>query len=134
MRHLAVLVLLFGGLVGVGRAAENESLQNELQQSPHRILCEAYLANNWELLVMNADGSGRQNLTNTPQVHEMYPQASPDGSKICFLADVEQDGDTLRSVYYMNADGTGRVKVAERARQPCWSPDGTRIAFVPQEF
>lgn len=134
MRHILARVVLFGGLVGAAWATENESLKTELQSSPHRILCEAYVDNNWELIVMNAGGTDRKNLTNTPDVHEMYPQASPDGSKICFLADVGQDGDTLRSVYYMNADGTGRVMVAERARQPCWSPDGTKIAFVPQEF
>jgi len=34
----------------------------------------------------------------------------------------------------MNIDGTSRVKVAGNARQPCWSPDGTRIAYVMGEF
>ncbi len=135
MRPLPVcfLAILFVGLVD-GRAPGGETLDSELQSSPHRILYESYVGNNWELMLMNADGSGTKNLTNTPKVHEMYPQASPDGSKICFLADVDQDGSTLRSVYFMNTDGTGRVKVSDRARQPCWSPDGTKIAFVPQEF
>jgi len=134
MKHRLAFIVLLVALVGAARADDDESLKTELQSSPHGILCEAYVENNWELLVMNADGSGLKNLTNTPDVHEMYPQVSPDGSKICFLADVEQNGDTLRSVYYMNADGTERVLVSERARQPCWSPDGTKIAFVPQEF
>jgi Tol biopolymer transport system component len=64
----------------------------------------------------------------------MFPQASPDGTRICFLVDAQIDADTIRSVYHMNADGTGRKLVAEKARQPCWSPDGTKIAFVKQEF
>ena len=68
----------------------------ELQQSPHRIVFESYEANNWDLFVINADGTGRENLTNTPEVHELYAQASPDGSKICFLADTQGDGDTVR--------------------------------------
>ena len=112
----------------------NPSSDDKPEVTKHRLLFEAYENDNWDLFIMHGDGSGRRNLTNTPDVHEMYPQASPDGSRICFLADVQQDGDTLRSVYYMNADGSGRTKVAEKARQPCWSPDGTRIAFVKQFY
>ncbi len=134
MKHTMVHAVLLLGFLGMARADDNEAQKAELKSSRHNILFESYAADNWELFVMNADGTGRKNLTNTPDVHEMYPQASPDGSKICFLADVQQGRSTLRSVYYMNADGTGRMKVAEQARQPCWSPDGTKIAFVPQEF
>jgi Tol biopolymer transport system component len=115
-------------------ATARKALFSELQNSPHRILFESYDKNNWELFVMNADGSSRRNLTGTPKIHELYPQASPDGSKICFLADVGQGRDILRSVYFMNADSSKRTLVAEKARQPCWSPDGTKIAFLKQEF
>ena len=106
----------------------------ELQQSPHRIVFESYENNNWDLFVINADGTGRENLTNTPFVHELYAQASPDGSRICFMADTQGDGDTIRSVCLINADGTERITVAEKARQPCWNPRGDKIAFVNQEF
>jgi Tol biopolymer transport system component len=131
--------IILSGLVLLPLAAEktalaNEGLLEELRSYPHKIVFESYVDDNWELFLMNADGSGRRNLTNTPDVHELYPQASPDGTKICFLADVMVGRDTLRSVYYMNADGSGRKLVAEKARQPCWSPDGKKIAFLPQEF
>jgi len=115
-------------------AAQSMDLPAELGTVPHKILYETYDKDNWELFIMNADGTGKRNLTNTPNIHEMFPQASPDGVRICFLADVQKDGDTIRSVYYMNADGTGRKLVAEKARQPCWGPDGNRIAYVKQEF
>jgi len=116
-------------------ASDAESvLRAELAAVQDRILFERYENNNWELYVMNADGSNPQNLTQTPTLHEMYPQASRDGARICFLQDELRDGETVRSVYYMNADGTGRTLVAENARQPCWSPDGSRIAFVKNEF
>jgi hypothetical protein len=121
-------------VAAIAQAGGDEALEAELHASPHKILFEAYVDDNWDLFVMNADGSGRKNLTNTPDVHELYPQATPDGTKICFLADVQQGRDTLRSVYYMSADGTGRKLVADKARQPCWSPDGTKIAYLPQEF
>ena len=134
LHHALSTLLVLVAVCGAAWTQEPESLRQELQQYRHRILFERYVDNNWELFVMNADGSGVSNLTHTPAIHEMYPQASPDGTRICFLADVEQDGATLRSVYYMNADGSNRTLVAEKARQPCWSPDGTRIAFVKQEF
>ena len=127
------LVLVCSLAASDGEGAAGAPLA-ELDAYPHQILYERYDGDNWELYVMNADGSGKENLTMTPDIHELYPQASPDGTKICFLADVAQGEDTLRSVYYMNADGSDRVLVAEKARQPCWSPEGRRIAFVKQEF
>ncbi len=89
---------------------------------------------NWELCLMNADGSNQVNLTNTPDSDEMYPHSAPDGKKISFVADEMVGGRKVRNVYYMNLDGTGRVKVADDARQPCWSPDGKTIAYLPAEF
>jgi Tol biopolymer transport system component len=118
----------------IGDAADVAAFRRELAANPNKILWEAYDGDNWDLFIMNADGSGKRNLTHSHGQHELYPQASPDGTKIAFLMDVQKDGDTLRSVYYMNIDGTGRTLVAEKARQPCWSPDGAKIAFVPQEF
>ena len=115
-------------------SADEAALQAELSASPHKILFESYRDDNWDIFVMNADGSDVRNLTNTRDVHEMYPQASPDGTKICFLADVEKDGNTIRSVYYMNSDGSGRTLVAEKVREPCWSSDGSKIAYCKQEF
>ncbi len=120
--------------VSGGDQDEIARARGELSKLPWQILYEAYDEDNWEIFVMNADGSRKQNLTNTPGVHELYPQASPDGTRICFLADIERDGQTYRSVYVMDSDGSNRKLVAERARQPCWSPDGKRIAFVKQEF
>ena len=114
--------------------AAEEAVLEELKSVPHKILYETYVDNNWEIFVMNADGSGRRNLTNSANDHELYPQASPDGTMICYLRDTEQNGRTVRNVYYMNADGTGRMLVADRARQACWSPDSKKIAFVKQEF
>jgi Tol biopolymer transport system component len=132
--HLSVLGILAFLVLGATPIAADDALGDELKACPHRILFERYEDDNWELFVMNADGSGTENLTQTPGVHELYPQASPDGSRICFLVDSENDGKTVRSVYLMNADGSDRRLVAEMGRQPCWRPDGAQIAFVKQEF
>jgi len=89
---------------------------------------------NWELYLIDADGSNPVNLTNTPDSDEMYPHSSPDGKRLCFVADEKVGGRKVRNVYWMNVDGTGRVKVADNARQPCWGPDSKTIAYLPAEF
>jgi Tol biopolymer transport system component len=109
-----------------------------LEKIPFKIVHETYRRTdgkeNWELCLVNADGSNSVNLTATPDVDEMYPHASPDGTKICFVTDVGTGKDRLRSVWYMNIDGSGRVKVADNAREPCWSSDGKTIAYVKGEY
>jgi D-alanyl-lipoteichoic acid acyltransferase DltB (MBOAT superfamily) len=34
----------------------------------------------------------------------------------------------------MNSDGTDRVKIADNAREPCWSADGKSVAHLKGEF
>jgi Tol biopolymer transport system component len=111
----------------------------DLSSLPFRIVFESFQEadgdSNWELLMVNADGSNRVNLTNTPDIDEHYPHASPDGTKILFVA-IEGEGrrDRKRNVYYMNVDGSGKTLVAENAYQPTWSGDGRSIAFMKGEY
>lgn len=121
-------------LVGIGTAETNNNDIGRFENYPYKIVYETYREKNWELYLVNADGSDSINLTRTPDVDELYPHASPDGTKICFVADEGEGQSKVRNVYYMNIDGTGRTKVAENARQPCWSPDGTAIAYLKGEF
>ncbi|MHC4555745.1 MAG: TolB family protein [Planctomycetota bacterium] len=109
-----------------------------LKAIPFKIIYETYRETdgkeNWELFLIDADGSNATNLTQTPDVHEMYPHASPDGAKVCFVVDEGTGRNKVRNVYYMNMDGTGRVKVADNAKQPCWSPDSKTIAYLKGEY
>jgi dipeptidyl aminopeptidase/acylaminoacyl peptidase len=114
--------------------AEAKDLLAELKNYRHKIVYESNRNGNFELYLCNADGSDPVNLTNTPDVDEVYPKPSPDGTKICFVADEGKGAARRRNIYYMNSDGTGRTKVADNAREPCWSPDGTRIAYMKGEF
>src|SRR4051812_21919638 len=108
----------FLALLGEARADDKppegaEKLLAELKTYRHKIVYETNRDGNWELYLCNADGSNPVNLTNTKDVDELYPKPSPDGTKICFVAD-EGAGDTrIRNIYYMNSDGTGRTKIAE---------------------
>ena len=110
-----------------------------LRGIPFRIVFESYRATdgreNWEICIVDADGSNLINLTNTPGINEFYPHASPDGSMICFVAVEGEDRNSRsRNVCYMNIDGTGRTIVAENAYQPCWSGDGRSIAYLLGEY
>src|SRR5438552_1586108 len=112
----------------------SKDLLLELKTYPHKIIYETNRDGNWELYVTNADGSEPVNLTRTPDVDELYPKPSPDGSEICFIADEGKGKDKIRNVYMMHVDGTSRTKVADNAREPCWSPDGSQIAYMKGEF
>src|SRR5204863_1518740 len=102
----------------------SKDLLDELKTYRHKIVYETNRDGNWELYLCNADGSNPVNLTKTKDVDELYPKLSPDGSRICFVANEGKGPARRRNIYYMNSDGSGRAKVADNCRQPCGSPEG----------
>ena len=134
IQKFVTAAILCGVMLFQAISLKAENVREELAGSRFKLVHESYVNNNWELFVTSADGKSSVNLTNTPGVNELYPQASPDGSRICFLVDSGTGRATVRSLWVMNADGTGRKKVVHQARQPCWAPDGETIAFLPQEY
>jgi Tol biopolymer transport system component len=127
-------IFLAVGLTVAGRAEDSRTLRQQLEATPFKIAYESYLSNNWEILVADADGSHPVNLTQTPTEHEHYPQVSPDGKKICYSVDAGEGRETVRSLWVMDSDGRNRRKLAERAREPFWSPDSQTIGYLPQEY
>jgi dipeptidyl aminopeptidase/acylaminoacyl peptidase len=128
---------ILGPLVLLGLASATFTQATMAQDAadsrrPMRILFESYDNQNWDLWSMRADGTERTNVTATPDIHELYPQASPDGQRIAFLVDEPKNGETHRSLWVMNADGSDRRLVSNAAREATWSPDGKRLAFPKQ--
>ena len=74
-------VLGTAALLAWGLAATAD-LREELRDCPFKIVYESYRDDNWELMLVNADGSNRVNLTQTPDLDELYTHASPDGTKV----------------------------------------------------
>jgi Tol biopolymer transport system component/putative hemolysin len=91
-----------------------------------------------DLCVVNADGSGILNLTDTPDTDEGFPAWSPDGKQIAFTT--RRDGNN--EIYLMPAPAVGKTPPAAASTwvrltdnpaddfAPAWSPDGSQIAFV----
>jgi TolB protein len=87
---------------------------------------------NSDIYVMNADGTGLENLTKTPRDTETTPTWSPDGRKIAFVS--TRSGDP--QLFVMNADGSEPERLTFQGRYnqtPDWSPRGDLIAFTARD-
>lgn len=85
-----------------------------------KIAFTSFVSNALQIRLVNADGSGEKFLVDGSE-----PAWSPDGAKIAF--------NRGRSIYVMNADGTGQTQLTTTSigsdGGPSWSPDGMMIAF-----
>jgi Tol biopolymer transport system component len=82
-----------------------------------------------DIWVMEVDGTGQKNLTNTPDLNETFPAWSPDGAKIAFIEGVNFSNRLM----VINADGTGSTVITPNPTNqfaPSWSPGGTQLAIV----
>ncbi len=81
----------------------------------------------YEIYIMNADGTGLKKLTDDAD-DELFPSWSPDARKIAFES--RKDGNP--DICVMNADGSEQTNLtnnSSRHHVPSWSPDGQRIVF-----
>jgi Tol biopolymer transport system component len=84
---------------------------------------------NYELYVINVDGSGLKRLGTT--ANSGAPAWSPDGKSIAFSCDGY--GGVGFEICVMNADGTNAHRITNLSgdqADPAWSPDGKALAFV----
>lgn len=88
-----------------------------------------------EIYVMNADGSGQVNLTNSPNnVLDWHAEWSPDGKHIVFSSNMNFQTLYTEEIFVMNADGSElkqltNIQSAGVAWYPSWLPDGKSIAY-----
>jgi Tol biopolymer transport system component len=115
--------------VAKSKQSEQQTVQDQslLKRLSGRIVFQSDRDGDWDIYVMNIDGSNLVQLTDDPAADE-YPVWSPDGTQIAFYSD--RDGNC--NIYLMNADGSNQRRITDHPahdRNPTWSPDGKQIAF-----
>lgn len=88
----------------------------------------SYRDGNDEIYVVNIDGTGARNLTNSAEL-DGNASFSPDGQRIAFESDRSDDF----KIYVMNADGSSQTRLTSGPaddESPSFSPDGREIAFA----
>jgi Tol biopolymer transport system component len=87
------------------------------------------LGDNMEIFVINSDGTGLTQLTDSPEA-DLNPSISGDGSKVAFhhYYDISVE---KPEIFVVNSDGTGLKQLTSNFgdRYPSISGDGSKIAF-----
>ena len=96
-----------------------------------KILFTSSRDGNYEVYIMNPDGSEQVNLTQH-RANDLNAVWSPTGEEILFVSDREGG---IRDLYLMDPSGSNVRPVFTRKRtsyrdSPTWSPDGKQIAYT----
>ncbi|MDA1017076.1 MAG: hypothetical protein O3A00_21785 [Planctomycetota bacterium] len=86
----------------------------------------------FEVYLMNADGSAQRRLTDSPGI-DTHASFSPDGKQIVFTSARDRDYE----IYTMKLDGSDQRRITNHAGRDdfaCWHPDGKRLIIVSQRL
>ena len=105
-------------------------LSPSITRDGSRVAYKKYYGGNSDIYLIDTTTLQENNLTNTGTLDENFPIISGDASKIVYLID--------KSIYSMNIDGSNQLKLwpltgTDLAASACWSPDGSKIAFIYKE-
>jgi Tol biopolymer transport system component len=97
-----------------------------------RIAYSSTQSGNYEVYVMNADGSGQHPITDNPAI-DRKPAWSPDGTTIAFSSNRDGHRGREAAVYLMNTDGSNVRRLTwleSMDAQSSFSPDGRKLVWV----
>jgi Tol biopolymer transport system component len=99
-----------------------------------RFACECWNGDNYDIYLLDADGSQQVNLTpSSGDVDDAEPVWSPDGKQIAFESKASAQADY--EIHVIRADGAARRRLT-RSRgfdgAPDWSPEGRSIVYMSE--
>jgi len=127
------LTLVTGTLAGVAAVVLLLNFHAAFTAQPERIFFANFDGNDFEIFMMNPDGTEVTQLTDNGS-DDWGPSVSPNGHQVAFRSD--RDG--VARVYVMNIDGTGVFAVSPSGistgtpyftTAPAWSPNGYYLAY-----
>jgi dipeptidyl aminopeptidase/acylaminoacyl peptidase len=93
------------------------------------LLCSCWVGNNYDIVVIPADGSRVRSLT-PEYANDSDPSWSPDGKLVVFTRQDGPGADT--EIHAIGRGGSGRKQLTRAPGDAAWSPDGRRLAFISE--